>query len=161
MRITTLTLKNFRSHVETLLELDRYNFIRGPNGCGKTSIQMALELLFTGRCAMTDAAGRGADSLIRFGAKEFSVSATLQNGETICRRKSARSHVVELNGNRVPVEAAERYLEKQFASSDVLSALLNASRFTEMTDEERKRLLLQVVDAGRVKLPQDITDTLR
>lgn len=29
MRIKTLTLKNFRSHQETVLELDRFNFIRG------------------------------------------------------------------------------------------------------------------------------------
>jgi predicted ATPase len=32
MRIVTLTLKNFRSHKETVLDLDRFNFVRGPNG---------------------------------------------------------------------------------------------------------------------------------
>ncbi len=50
MRIQTLSLKNFRSHEETVMELDRLNFIRGPNGCGKSSVQMALEYLFTRRC---------------------------------------------------------------------------------------------------------------
>ena len=49
MRIKKLTLKNFRSHQETVLELDRFNFVRGPNGCGQSSIQMASEYLFTGR----------------------------------------------------------------------------------------------------------------
>jgi len=53
MRILTLTLKNFRSHQKTVLDLDRFNFVRGTNGCGKSSIQMALEYLFTGRCDMT------------------------------------------------------------------------------------------------------------
>ncbi len=48
MRILTLTLKNFRSHQDTVLDLDRLTFIRGPNGCGKSSIQMVLEYLFTG-----------------------------------------------------------------------------------------------------------------
>ncbi len=90
MRITTLTLKDFRSHVVTVLELDKYNFVRGPNGCGKSSIQLALEYLFTGRCQMTDAAGRGAEALIRAGAKGLEVSATLENGETICRRRTPR-----------------------------------------------------------------------
>ena len=52
MRILTLTLKNFRSLQETVLDLERSNFVRGPNGCGKSSIQMALEYLFTGRCQM-------------------------------------------------------------------------------------------------------------
>jgi recombinational DNA repair ATPase RecF len=64
MRILNLTLKNFRSHKETVLELDRFTLVRGPNGCGKSSIQMTLEYLFTGRCEITGAAGggRGPDS---------------------------------------------------------------------------------------------------
>lgn len=161
MRILTLTLKNFRSHQETILDLDRFNFVRGPNASGKSSIQMALEYLFTGRCEITDAAGRGAESLIRTGAKELEVSATLEGGETICRRRTPRSHIVELNGNRVPVDAAEASLEKRFGSSDVLSAVVNAGRFIEMSEAEQKRLLAQVVDAGKVDIPEDIGNALR
>src|SRR5438445_13163545 len=161
MRITTLTLKDFRSHVVTVLELDKYNFVRGPNGCGKSSIQLALEYLFTGRCQMTDAAGRGAEALIRAGAKGLEVSATLGNGETICRRRTPRSHIVELNGKRVPVDAAEASLEKRFGSADVLSAVLNAGRFIEMSEAEQKWLLAQVVDAGKVDIPEDIGNALR
>ena len=161
MRILTLTLKNFRSHQETILDLDRFNFVRGPNASGKSSIQMALEYLFTGRCKMTDAAGRGAESLIRTGAKELEVAVTLEKGETICRRRTPRSHIVELNGNRVPVDAAEASLEKRFGSADVLSAVLNAGRFIEMSEAEQKRLLAQVVDAGKVDIPEEIGDALR
>jgi DNA repair exonuclease SbcCD ATPase subunit len=161
MRILTLTLKNFRSHQETVLDLDRFNFVRGPNASGKSSIQMALEYLFTGRCEMTDAAGRGAESLIRTGAKELEVSASLEGGETICRRRTPRSHIVELNGNRVPVDAAEVSLEKRLGSADVLSAVLNAGRFIEMSEAEQKRLLAQVVDAGKVDIPEEIGNALR
>ena len=161
MRILTLTLKNFRSHQKTVLDLDRFNFVRGTNGCGKSSIQMALEYLFTGRCDMTDAAGRGAEALIRAGAKELEVSATLENGESICRRRTSRSHIVELDGNRVPVNAAETALENRFGSADVLSAVLNAGRFIEMSEAEQKRLLAQVVDAGKVDISEEISDVLR
>ncbi len=161
MRITALKLKNFRSHQETILDLDRFNFVRGPNASGKSSIQMALEYLFTGRCAMTDAAGRGAESLIRTGAKELEVSAILEGGETICRQRTPRSHIVELDGNRVPVDAAEASLEKRFGSPDVLSALLNAGRFIEMSEAEQKKLLAQVVDAGKVDIPEEIGNALR
>ena len=160
MRIRTLTLKDFRSHIETAVELDRYNFIRGPNGCGKSSIQMALEFLFTGRCHMTDAAGRGAEALIRTGAKELEISATLEGGETICRRRGSRSHIVELNGNRVPVDAAATFLDKRFGSADVLAAVLHAGRFVEMSEAEQQELLAQVVDGGKLDIPQGIVDTL-
>jgi len=122
---------------------------------------MALEYLFTGRCAMTDAAGRGAESLIRTGAKELEVSATLEGGETICRRRTPRSHIVELDENRVPVDAAEASLEKRFGSADVLSAVLSAGRFLEMSEAEQKRLLAQVVDAGKVDIPEEIGNALR
>jgi len=161
MRMLTFTLKNFRSHQKTVLDLDRFNFVRGTNGCGKSSIQMALEYLFTGRCDMTDAAGRGAEALIRAGAKELEVSATLENGESICRRRTSRSHIVELDGNRVPVDAAETALENRFGSADVLSAVLNAGRFIEMSEAEQKRLLAQVVDAGKVDISEEISDVLR
>jgi DNA repair exonuclease SbcCD ATPase subunit len=161
MKIQTLTLKNFRSQAETVLALDRLNFIRGPNCCGKSSVQMALEYLLTGRCQLTDGAGRGVEALIRTGEKELEVSATLENGDTICRRRSARSHVVEINGQRVPVDTAEATVEKRFGSADVLSAVLNADRFVEMSEAEQKKFLAHVVDAGRIEIPEQIHDALR
>jgi DNA repair exonuclease SbcCD ATPase subunit len=160
MRIQMLTLKNFRSHEETVLDLDRFNFVRGPNACGKSSIQMALEFLFMGRCEMTDAAGRGAEALIRTGAKELEVSATLEDGQTIRRRRTARSHVVELNGSRVPVDAAGASLEKRLGSADVLSAVLNAGRFIEMSEAEQKRLLAQVAEAAKLDIPGEIVEAI-
>ena len=160
MKIQTLTLKNFRSHEETVLDLDRFNFVRGPNGCGKSSIQMAVAYLFTGRCEMTDAAGRGAEALIRSGAKELEVSAILEDGQTICRRRTQRSHIVEINGNRVPVDAAEVSLEKRFGSAEVLSAVVNAGRFLEMSESEQKRLLAQVVEVATVDLPREIVEAM-
>ena len=161
MKIRTLTLKNFRSHQETVLELDRFNFIRGPNGCGKSSIQMALEYLFTGRCELTDGAGRGAEALIRLGEKEFEVSAVLDSGETICRRRTPRSQVVEINGKRVPVDNAETFLTKQFGSADLLSAVLNADRFVEMPEAEQQRFLAQLVEGGKINISEEICETLR
>ena len=160
MNIQRLVLKNFRSHQETVLELDRFNFIRGPNGCGKSSVQLALEYLFTGRCALTDGAGRGAEALIRLGEKEFEVSAVLDSGETICRRRTPRSQVVEINGKRVPVDAAETFLKTHFGSEDVLSAVLNAGRFAEMPEAEQQRFLAQLVEAGKIDIPKEIADAL-
>lgn len=116
MRITTPCLKNFRSHADTKRELGPFNFVRRRNSCGKNSIQMALEYPFTGRYKRTDAAGRGAEALIRSGEKELAVSAALQSGETIRRPRTARSQIVEIDGKRVPADAAGTFLAKQFGS---------------------------------------------
>jgi len=161
MKIQRLVLKNFRSHQETVLELDRFNFIRGPNGSGKSSIQMALQYLFTGRCELTDAVGRGAEGLIRSGEKELEVSATLEGGETICRRRTPRSQIIEINGKRVPVDAAETFLTNQFGAADVLSAVLNADRFVEMSEADQQKFLAQLVEAGKIDIPKEICDALR
>lgn len=52
-------------------------------------------------------------------------------------------------------------MEKRFGSIDVLSAVLNASRFIELSEAEQKRFLVQVVDAGKVDVPDEISDSLR
>jgi hypothetical protein len=122
---------------------------------------MALEYLFTGRCALTDAAGRGAEALVRSGEKALEVSASLASGETICRRRTQRSQIVEINGKRVPVDNAEAFLTKQFGSADVLSAVLNADRFVEMPEAEQQRFVAKLVEAGKVDIPAEIRDALR
>ncbi len=119
---------------------------------------MAIEYLFTGRCELTDAAGRGAEALIRSGDKELEVSAMLERGETICRRRTPRSQIVEINGKRVPTDAAETFLTNQYGSADVLSAVLNADRFVEMWEGDQQRLLAELVEAGKVDIPEEIRD---
>ena len=61
----------------------------------------------------------------------------------------------------MPVDAAETSLEQRFGSPDILSAVLNAGRFVEMSEAEQKRFLAQVVDAGKVEIPDEIGDALR
>ncbi len=122
---------------------------------------MAVEYLFTRRCELTDAAGRGAEALICIGAKELEVSATLETGETICRRRTPRSPIVELNGRRVPADAAKAFIAKRFGPTDLLSVVLNTGRFMGMSEPERKRLLAQVANTGNVDISQEFFDASR
>jgi len=108
---------------------------------------MALEYLFTGRCEMTDAAGRGAESLIRTGAKELEVSGPLKEGRQYAGG-DAESHIVELDGNRVAVDAAEASLENALAQLSFVRCA-ECGPFIEMSEAEQKWLLAQVVDAGK------------
>lgn len=160
MFIKTLELKNFRSHQETVLELDRLNFIRGPNSCGKSSVRMALEYLFTGRCELTDAAGRGAEALICTGEGEFVVSAILGGGETMSRRRTRRSQTIEINGRRVTASAAEAFVVQKVAGGDVLSAVLNADKFADMSEVEQRRFLAGLTELGKIDIPEEIRRAL-
>jgi len=161
MKISKLELKNFRCHEDAALELDRLNFILGPNGAGKSSIQMAIEELLTGKCQVTDGAGRGAEDLIQTGAKEFDLHAVLETTQseslTINRRRSARSHILNVAGRNGQLAAIQQGIYQDLgASEDVLAALLNASRFIEMDTKEQKHLLAQVLNTGEIPVPGKI-----
>ena len=52
MRIAMLTLRNFRSHQETVLQLDRFHFIRGPNGCRDRHSECAEENHEKSKCRL-------------------------------------------------------------------------------------------------------------
>lgn len=161
MKISKLELKNFRCHEGATLELDRLNFILGPNGTGKSSIQMAIEQLLTGKCQVTDGAGRGAEDLIQTGAKEFDLHAVLETTQseslTINRRRSARNHILNVAGRNGQLAAIQQGIYQDLgANEDVLAALLNASRFVEMDTKEQKRLLAQVLNTGEIPVPGKI-----
>jgi len=161
MKISKLELKNFRCHEDAALELDRLNFILGPNGAGKSSIQMAIEELLTGKCQVTDGAGRGAEDLIQTGAKEFDLHAVLETAQsktlTVNRRRSARNHVLNVAGRNGQLAAIQQGIYRDLgAGEDVLAALLNASRFVEMDTKEQKRLLAQVLNTGEIPVPGKI-----
>jgi energy-coupling factor transporter ATP-binding protein EcfA2 len=70
MRIDRVTLKHFRSHRDTTLELGPLNIVVGPNGAGKSTLVDAICYAFTGTCRGTDEGGRGADSVQTAGEKE-------------------------------------------------------------------------------------------
>lgn len=156
MKIDSLTLSDFRSHQQSQLQLDRINVVRGRNGSGKSSIQIAIEFLLTGKCNVTDAAGRGADSLIRLGAMEFQVKADIGK-EVIVARRSATGGSTTV-GNFAAGKAAQHWIEGNIAPLSVLSACLDSYRFLEMKPAEQKALLAQVLADEPIALDAKLID---
>jgi DNA repair exonuclease SbcCD ATPase subunit len=156
MRIENLTLKNFRSHHDTKIAFDRFTFITGPNAVGKTSIAAAIAFLLTGKCQFTDERGAQAEDLIRIGAREFYVSG--QIGKTLIERtKGAKSHVLDVGGKSGPLMAMqEKIYEGLGVTPDVLSAVLNSSRFLSMDEKGQKQLLAQVLASEKIIATQSI-----
>lgn len=161
MRIDKLSLENFRSHAKAEIDFSRLTFVTGPNAVGKSSIQQAIAFLLTGRCNATDAGGRNAEELIRLGQKEFRVAASIRSNSnaplSVTRSKSSTSHAMTINGGLVPVAQAEQGIRNVLGvSADILSAVLDADRFVEMSEADQKRLISQALDSGSIDIPDDI-----
>lgn len=155
MRINRLFLTNFRSHRSTEFVFSRLNIGRGTHGAGKTSVQLAIEMLLTGKCDRTDQAGRGAQSLISAGQKELRVEALTDKAELQYRRNGASGELVI--GNRAG-KAATAWIEGNIAPLPVLSAVLNSGRFLQMDEREQKALLAGALAADPVRLDADMIE---
>lgn len=79
MRLTTLSLKNFRNASQLKLEIDpSITCLVGPNARGKTNILEAIYFLLTGKGIKEDKQ----EELISFGAHEADVEGVLENDES-------------------------------------------------------------------------------
>jgi DNA repair exonuclease SbcCD ATPase subunit len=158
MQIAGLKLTNFRSHLDTQFGFDRINVIRGLNGVGKTSIAMAIELALTGRCEVTDAAGKGADDLIHSSAKEAIIDLLIKadgwkHGPLTRRQlRSGQTTTIGAHTGR----SAMAVIEAQLARIPVLSAVLNSHRFLEMDAKSQKALLADSLGSDPVDVDESI-----
>lgn len=164
MKIKNLNLDNFRSHESTEISLDRLNFIVGTNASGKSSIAMAIEWLLTSLCEVTDEGGKGAEDLIRKGAKAGSVSAVISHfGQEfkIGREKSgsATNLAVVLTakkGAELLGPMAKEWMQKHLPPAQVLSAVLNSGRFLDLDPKDQKKLLSQVLSDEGIPVPETL-----
>jgi hypothetical protein len=161
MKLKSLRLRNFRSHLDTTLQLDRLNIIRGLNGAGKTSVAYAIELLLTGRCPVTDQAGRGTEALIRYGASELQVEAELEHESSSIRFSGVKAKLARSRGGAtMMIEAgqpfvgthAHAWIKANIADREVLTAVLNAGAFLELSAKDQAALLATVLAPAPVTL---------
>jgi DNA repair exonuclease SbcCD ATPase subunit len=142
--IARLTLRDFRCYQSAELRPDRINVVVGPNGAGKSSLRLALEYALTGRAmGVTDEAGRGAEWLIRAGAKEAVVEVDLPAAGVLRRtiRRGAPNRV-ELEGVEGGTEAVESTLWMALdCDRDALAIACNLHRFLDLSPAEQQALL--------------------
>jgi cytochrome c556 len=153
MKINRLILKNIRSHRTTELSFSRINIIRGDHGSGKTTIQLAIELLLTGKCDRTDQAGRGAHHLISAGGSEMTIDAMTDKAELVYRRNGIGGQLI---AGQHAGKSAYAWLEANYAPIPVLSAVLNSGRFLQMDEREQKSLLAGALAADPVQFDPEI-----
>lgn len=165
MHIKKLKLNRFRSHIDTTFEFARINVIRGRNGAGKSSVQMALELLLTGRCELTDARGSGGQDLISCASRELAIEAWAlidapgSDFQMVYRRSHAGSMFTV--GNVAAGKTAAEWVTRNIAPQGVLSSVLNAHRFLELKPAEQKALLAAALENEPVAVSRDIVAKAR
>ncbi len=83
MKIQKLRMRNFSSHEDTILELDRVNVILGSLNAGKSSILQAVDVALTGGCTEYRMRTDNQDEIVRRGvnAERFEIDLESDKGK--------------------------------------------------------------------------------
>ena len=141
--LTRLKLENFRSHVETSLEWDSaVNYICGPNGGGKSSIQMAVQMLFLDRCLVTGGNGQYKEALIRTGANDYILTGELDSreGEKSSKIEKRRKSAVGLGATTL-TDVNKSVLDYLSTNSAAVNIVTGGS-FFDMPDNDQRGMLM-------------------
>lgn len=145
MRITALSLKNFRNYEQLDLEFPTgRTLLIGENGSGKSTIIDAIAWVLLGRCRGVNAKGEGQKDLIRHGAQDCHVAMDFDDGTTVWRSIGRDGSVS--SSHRTP-----QILGELGVSEGMLQAVLYSQAFFDLHHAEAKALLM---DALNVTIPK-------
>ncbi len=157
MFIKSLHLKNWLSHEDTAIALEALTIFRGENGSGKSSVEQALQMLFTARSESTADNGNGSRDLIRRGEDKASITAEILERDDAVHPIKMRCSITEKSGRAVqikkesdPAWTGTDYLAYLALNRDVLDCLINGRRFIGLKDDAQKSLLAAVILPTRV-----------
>jgi hypothetical protein len=163
MRIRKIQLQNFRSHVDTTLELDRLTVIRGTNAAGKSSIEQAIEIVLASRTDSTTSDGKGSIGLIRAGESKAMITMALQQGpdnpdERIlkCALNGTKRAVIVSKPDDPQYTGGQEWLEWLDLNRNLLSCLINNRYFVDLTEDEQKNVLASIILPKQYAFPPEI-----
>jgi exonuclease SbcC len=147
MKICSLHLSNFTKYGNFTADFPTtINVIVARNAEGKTSIIDAITYALAGRCARTDAAGRGAEAMIRTGARDAQIGLTVSmNGSDydMTRTIPGGLHIDGLESSQKNLQ--EYLYEAVGAEQGAVLAALNTSSFLGLRPDDQKSLLFSLL----------------
>ncbi len=152
MKITSLSLRGFRSGVSLTLNTDSPRvLISGGNGVGKSSIRDAVAWTLQGKCSGTDGRGLGWEGLIPTGTTTLAVGLTLGGIGSIERehRNGTRSLLVEGFTGESSIQQ-QALFTKLNVSPAYLDACLDSGAFLGLQHAPAKALVLDLL---QVRIP--------
>lgn len=149
MRIDSITLQNFRSHISTSLEFNRLTVIRGKNCAGKSSLEQAIELTLAGHAEGTTADGKGSVGLIRLGEKKALVDVHIADGDNerliqMALNGTARD-VLVTNPKDPQWVGGEKMREWLKLNRETISCLCNNRFFVDLDEDKQKDILAAII----------------
>ena len=143
--IERVCLENFRSHERTEIGLGRLTIVAGRNASGKSSIRQAVEVALTGRCEVTDRAGRGLAECIRAGSKEATVTLAIRDLGDVVRTITHRGTSLQVGDWAGSVKTQQEVLMRHMGTTeDLVAAICRAAEFPALSTKDQQVLLEQV-----------------
>jgi DNA repair exonuclease SbcCD ATPase subunit len=148
MRISSLTLTNFRSYFGVSIPTDaRRVLFAGLNGSGKSSIKNAVQWLLTGRCDITDGKGSGAEWLQPEGTNTVQVAAVTEPIGQIVRHAKNGTKELLVDGSVGDLGAVQvALLHRLKTNSAYIEAVTDTDYFLRLHHADAKRLILELLD---------------
>ncbi len=146
MELTTIRLKDFLSHRDTILTFGtKIQIVHGANGAGKSSLIDAIAYVLLGEPLRAELLKKEHGELIRHGAKEATVELSLP-GLHIVRTITATTRTLTLERNGEPVVGGQDALQQVVydalgTSAQALRTAIDSERFLHLSPAERKSLL--------------------
>jgi len=142
VKISRLTLKNWRNHKDSTLDLNGVNLaiVVGLSRAGKSSIPAAIEQALTGRCEWTGERGEGAEGLITQG--EAAAILSLESDGPPIQRKVPNALQVGTERGGLEAQQASIY-EGLGCNRETVREVLHVQRFLGLPESEQKDILFQ------------------
>ena len=140
MKISSITMKNFKGINETQITPEKLNVFTGKNGSGKSSHLAAIAFALTGKIN---------SDFIKKGEKSLSVLIEFEDGTTIERSNSHEyGTVTKCNGKKTSGKSANEFIQTKLgADTDTYRALCNADYLKSLSGKELSSLFLSILPA--------------
>jgi hypothetical protein len=159
--MSSITLKNWRSHHATEIILKRVNFFFGEPGSGKSSVPDAIVTLLIGRNRYTDARGVGIKDDITVGKPSATIVATFDNDRMtealkVTREISAKaSQRIAFENAPTNVAAAQEVLLRALhANPETVLAQMDPKNILEREEPEQVQVMLRLMRPPTIKVPE-------
>lgn len=140
MKISSITIKNFKGIEEGIFTPDKLNVFVGKNGTGKSSYIAAIAFALTGKVN---------PELIKAGEKSLHVLIEFEDGTIVERINSLSSGTtVKCNGKKTSGKSVNEFLlGKLGADAETYKALCNSDYLRSLTSKELSSLFLSILPA--------------